>query len=144
MLGFLLIIPPGRWLLAGNFCSSANIKISRSWTITWLVVTAESFFPLPWSLSLFIIPWQIPIKHRSQSKDMHHHMLGLLSIMLHINSSECFTLCDSHITNLRWLLDVGWARVHHHHHPLLIETSAKFCLGTQKVVRKLSLSWLSS
>lgn len=28
-LGFLLIIPLGRWLQTGNFCNGANVKISR-------------------------------------------------------------------------------------------------------------------
>lgn len=64
-------------------------------------------------------------------------MRGLLSIMLHINSSE--RLYMMHCTYHKLKMTVGcWASVHHHYHPLLIATGARFCLGTHKVMERWS------
>lgn len=99
-LGFLLIIPLGRWLQTGNFCNGANVKISRELN-NYLVSfwdCRELFFSA-WKPSLSLISWQTPIYHGSQLKDMNHYIICLpFSPLCYVNSNGHFcTLCVVHI-----------------------------------------------
>lgn len=132
----------GFWL-SGDFCNSANVKIGSELNNYFIsFCDCKEHFSLPQILSFFLLPQQTPTLPGSQFKDMHHHMLGLHSIMLCTNSSRHLYIMYCTFHKLQMAAGC-FSSMLPHHHPILTATAAKFQLRTHNVLGRLSLSYLS-